>query len=224
MINDPNQILKDVIKFNNPNVLTDLKGKIDKIISDITRNAKLNPIKQLQNISSTLGVVINNTVVSNQKLTNLMKNINDEINNVKSIGNAILNINNNINVINSKLDRIPTSNGEFLNTILGSEEYENGRYFGELKNGKKDGKGVYYYSNGDRYEGDWKAGLRDGKGVYYYSNGERYEGDFKEDKFTGRGVFHYKDGTREMGDYKENVPTGVFARLHPDGKVEAIKC
>ena len=224
MINDPSQILKDVIKFNNPNVLTDLKGKIDKIISDITKDPKLNPIQQLKKISSTLGVVINNTNVSNQKLTNLMKNINEEISNVKSIGNAILNINNNINLINSKLDKIPSSNGEPLNSILGSEEYENGRYFGELKNGKKDGKGVYYYNNGDRYEGDWKLGVRDGKGVYYYSNGERYEGDFKEDKFTGRGVFHYKDGTREMGDYKENIPTGVFARLHPDGKVEAIKC
>ena len=224
MINNPSQILKDVIKFNNPNVLTDLKGKIDKIISDIINDIRFNPTQQLKSISSTLGVVINNMNVSNQKLKNLMKTINEEIDSIKHIGNAITNISNKVNSINSKLDRLPENSGAILNSILASEEYDNGRYFGELKNGKKDGKGVYYYNNGDRYEGDWKLGVRDGKGVYYYSNGERYEGDFKEDKFTGKGVFHYKDGTREMGDYNENVPYGTFARLHPDGKVEAIQC
>ena len=28
-----------------------------------------------------------------------------------------------------------------------------------------EGKGIYYYNNGERYEGDWKNDKREGKGI-----------------------------------------------------------
>ena len=28
----------------------------------------------------------------------------------------------------------------------------------------------------------------EGKGIYYYNNGDRYEGDFKNDKREGKGI------------------------------------
>ena len=140
--------------------------------------------------------------------------------NYQNIGQDIRNINNNINNLAIKFETINGNSSQ--NSILGTEEYDNGRYFGELRGGKKEGKGVYYYNNGDRYEGNWKGGVREGKGIYYYTNGESYEGDFKDDKFNGKGVFHYKDGVRDMGNYVDNEPNGVFARLYTDGKVEAI--
>ena len=222
MIKEPSQILKDVVKFNNPNVIADVKKKVDAVIKDLDKDPKYDPKPTLKSVSQTLGVVVNNTNVSNQKLNGLIKTINAEIANLKNISQNIQNISDNMIILNDKFDQMNSVSGK--KSVLGTEEYENGRYFGELKEGKKDGKGVYYYNNGDRYEGNWKEGVREGKGIYYYSNGESYEGDFKNDKFNGKGVFSYKDGIREMGDYKDNVPTGVFARLHPDGKVEAIKC
>lgn len=45
-----------------------------------------------------------------------------------------------------------------------------------MKNGKFDGEGVYYDSEGGRYKGDWKNGLREGKGIQYNPQGDRYEG------------------------------------------------
>jgi len=43
----------------------------------------------------------------------------------------------------------------------------------------REGKGIYYYSNGERYKGDFKNNMREGKGIYYYSNGDRYKGESK---------------------------------------------
>ena len=46
--------------------------------------------------------------------------------------------------------------------------YDYGRYEGDVKNGKAEGKGIMYYNNGDRYEGDYKNGKREGKGIEYF--------------------------------------------------------
>ena len=55
---------------------------------------------------------------------------------------------------------------------------EIGRYEGEVKNGKPEGKGIIYVKNGDRYEGVFKNGYREGKGIDYYNNGDKFEGEF----------------------------------------------
>ena len=39
-----------------------------------------------------------------------------------------------------------------------------------MKNGKQ-GRGKYYYSNGNIYEGDWLDDMKNGYGKMYYSNG-----------------------------------------------------
>ena len=56
---------------------------------------------------------------------------------------------------------------------------KNGKYIGEFKNGVYEGKGIYYYNNGDKYEGNFKNGVKEGKGIEYYNNGDKYEGNFK---------------------------------------------
>ena len=43
----------------------------------------------------------------------------------------------------------------------------------------REGKGTFFYFNGDRYEGDFKNGIAEGKGTTIYFNGERYEGEWK---------------------------------------------
>ena len=49
------------------------------------------------------------------------------------------------------------------------KEYDNGKYIGEWKNGKREGKGIYYWNNGDIYEGDWKNNKGEGKGIINYT-------------------------------------------------------
>lgn len=38
------------------------------------------------------------------------------------------------------------------------------KYQGTYNNGKKNGKGICYFSNGDSYDGMWRNGQMDGKG------------------------------------------------------------
>lgn len=47
-------------------------------------------------------------------------------------------------------------------------------YKGETKNGKRHGRGLYVYTNGDMYDGEWRKSRKYGKGVYMYANGQRY--------------------------------------------------
>lgn len=45
-----------------------------------------------------------------------------------------------------------------------------------MENGRKEGRGKYYYVNGAVYDGEWKSDLKDGSGIFYYASGDYYEG------------------------------------------------
>ena len=64
-------------------------------------------------------------------------------------------------------------------------------YKGEFKNGKKSGIGKMIIKK-DVYEGEFRNDLFDGKGVYYYSNGNKWEGKFRKGKRHGMGTFTKK--------------------------------
>ena len=49
---------------------------------------------------------------------------------------------------------------KIINTII---EYNNGIYEGQIKNNKNEGKGIYYYNNGDRSMGDYQNDLPIGR-------------------------------------------------------------
>ena len=51
-----------------------------------------------------------------------------------------------------------------------------GKYEGEFKQGKRDGKGAHYYPDGRRYVGEFKQGKRDGKGIEHYADNSMYQG------------------------------------------------
>ncbi len=54
-----------------------------------------------------------------------------------------------------------------------------------------DGKGIYYYPNGQKYEGEWKNGQRNGKGIMYFPDGEEKKQ-------------YWKDGKRDFIRQKQN--------------------
>jgi hypothetical protein len=60
---------------------------------------------------------------------------------------------------------------------------------------------------------------RNGKGLYFFKNGDVYDGDVKLDKFEGKGIFYYANGDREMGNYKNNKKIGKHVKLSVKGEV-----
>ena len=129
-------------------------------------------------------------------------------------------VNNNI-----KKEEIKYKDGKYIGQVLnglregkGIYYYNNGdKYEGFWKNNKKDGKGIYYYNDGNRYEGEWKNGIKEGKGIYYYNDGDRYEGDFKNDRYDGRGIYYYNDGERYEGDWIDDKRQGKGIYYYNNG-------
>lgn len=61
-------------------------------------------------------------------------------------------------------------------------------YEGSFKNGYPEGKGEYKWSTGERYFGEWKEGKRDGVGTFYFIEDNEpmeQEGMWIDDKYAG---------------------------------------
>ena len=76
-----------------------------------------------------------------------------------------------------------------------SVEALSGKYEGDCKNGKADGKGKA--TGKDVYEGDFKSGVPSGSGKYTWADGNSYEGEFSKGLQDGNGIMIYK---RPAGD------------------------
>ena len=85
-----------------------------------------------------------------------------------------------------------------------------GRWANNLQNGfgvhiwydKKLGNNKFFR---DRYVGNWKDGKRDGYGKFFYSNGTIYEGYWKNDKKEGFGILFFQDRTKISGAFKNDI-------------------
>ena len=71
-------------------------------------------------------------------------------------------------------------------------------YRGAFKAGRKHGKGVKTWPNGDRYEGEFAADHKAGYGSYGWGRGpwegERYDGSFAADRREGYGIYWWPSG------------------------------
>ena len=78
-----------------------------------------------------------------------------------------------------------------------------GRYEGQFKNDKPDGKGIFsWYLTGRRYNGEWKDGKQDGHGDYTASDGSRYEGEWQNGMPNGQGLLISKTGNYYDGEWE----------------------
>jgi hypothetical protein len=78
---------------------------------------------------------------------------------------------------------IPESNEIDVESLKLGQNFRKKRYvdavfFGELINGKRNGKGIMKYKSGRVYEGEWLNDLRHGRGYERYENGNIYLGSF----------------------------------------------
>jgi len=85
-------------------------------------------------------------------------------------------------------------------------------YTGEFKAGRKHGKGVKTWANGDRYEGDFFEERIEGFGTYTFGRGpwagESYTGEYVGGKRHGHGVYRWASGDVYSGPWREDVPVG----------------
>jgi len=92
------------------------------------------------------------------------------------------------------------------------------RYEGEIREGKKEGIGRIWWSNGDRYLGDWKKDSKEGFGFMMWENGDRYEGWWKADLREGPGArYTYANGGLFQGSYHNDERHGPGVFTWPDG-------
>jgi serine/threonine protein kinase len=119
--------------------------------------------------------------------------------------------------------------------------YTTGTFEGNFANGKRQGKGIYLYSNGNKYEGEWvndlkegkgkftfadgtvcegiwKAGMRNGSCETRYPNGNIYQGIYVNDlRQDTKGKFTYSNGTVHIGVFEKDNMTGYGERTFADG-------
>ena len=93
------------------------------------------------------------------------------------------------------------------------------RYIGNKINGKKEGKGIYFYINGCKYEGYFKNDKKNGFGIFYYNNGDRYEGNFEEGNYEGKGIFYFNNGDRYEGNFEKNKYSGKGKYYYHNGDI-----
>ena len=107
----------------------------------------------------------------------------------------------NTNPIPNRLDN--SRHKIFLSQIVqGTIENEEYKYEGQLlANEIFDGKGTYFWPNGDKYIGDFVDGKFEGKGKEVWVNGDIYEGTYLKDQRHGKGIYYYNNGKSENREY-----------------------
>jgi len=106
------------------------------------------------------------------------------------------------------IDNIIKQDGVYIKKF--SDEIVNGKVFqmfgemkvplGEMKDGKKEGKWIGWYENGQKKEeGTYKDGKEDGLWTGWYNNGQKeLEGTFKDGKPDGLSTLWYKNGQKKQ--------------------------
>ena len=86
---------------------------------------------------------------------------------------------------------------------------------GKLKDGKRHGKWIIYYANGNkRQEGKYAAGKKEGQWIKYYKDGPKEAvSHYKNDVYTGKITSYWPDGEkRQTGQFN------TYASKWSDGK------
>ena len=106
-----------------------------------------------------------------------------------------------------------------------SNKFTDGKYEGEIENGKPNGMGKLIFKNGDYYEGKWMDGELNGQGTFKFSDGGKYEGEWMSGKYHGTGTLTFSDGLKKVGEFKKGSdwntkwykPNGDIAVVYVNG-------
>ncbi|MFO0000445.1 MAG: phosphatidylinositol-4-phosphate 5-kinase, partial [bacterium] len=98
--------------------------------------------------------------------------------------------------------------GKFKPKVQEKLFQDGSKYWGELIDGRRSNKGIYFYKNGDTYIGDWRDDKFHGHGYYIFAKGERYEGELVQGYKQGYGEYHYLNGNSYKGQWREDKKQG----------------
>lgn len=105
-------------------------------------------------------------------------------------------------------------------------------YEGGFKAGRKHGRGVKTWPNGDRYAGDFVDGRKEGRGTYAWGKGpwegESYEGEYRNDLREGDGTYRWPTGDVYRGPWAADriagyaTPMMLAQRKHREEAMKAV--
>lgn len=124
--------------------------------------------------------------------------------------------------------------------VIEHEERPDGHnqlYFGESKNGKRNGLGVMindkwvfegHWENGLRvrgsektsvgvYEGAFVYNKRSGRGEFSWKNGDFYVGEWLEGRRHGNGMWRSVKGSKYIGEWQNGHPFGTGVMISEQG-------
>lgn len=55
-------------------------------------------------------------------------------------------------------------------------------YRGNFVQGRREGRGTFFYMNGSQYTGEWAADLKQGEGLFFYADGRIFGGSFHQNR------------------------------------------
>jgi len=97
-------------------------------------------------------------------------------------------------------------------------EYKGGaKYYGEIVDFKRQGRGIMTYPDGDLYDGFFRAGVKEGQGTQKWLDGSFYQGPFKEGKRHGKGVHQWPTGEVYEGEFVDDKRSGTGSYTWPTG-------
>jgi hypothetical protein len=95
---------------------------------------------------------------------------------------------------------------------------DGGVYYGELKNGVKEGRGKLVTPGGDLFEGEWRNNSLHGRARSTWANGDVYVGFFDNNYKSGVGEFIWSNGNHYLGEWRENQMYGIGKHRDYDGR------
>ena len=195
----------------------------NEILSDIIINLeKIINILNKNTINSTINS-ISNLIIMMNRIYDKNKNYLDKIN--KEVEQLYLNSND-----FSSMKTIKMKDGKYKGQLKNNKKegkglfiYNNHNiYEGEFKNDKKDGKGILKYNDGTIYDGEWKEGLKEGRGILVSSNGYIFQGEFKDDSLNGFGIIYNPNGEKYIGTFMDDKKDGYGIQYNKNDSIEFL--
>ena len=104
-----------------------------------------------------------------------------------------------------------------LKWVENGDEKNDGKYIGEIQNGKPNGQGTLTWTDLGKYIGEWKDGKFHGQGTLTSTDGEKFVGEFEDGLPIGKGTLNYPNGTKYVGKIENGKPNGMGRLTSTDG-------
>ena len=131
------------------------------------------------------------------------KNISKWYESITNQNSEIVSYDDNLETINNFFDK--DIRDIFLNEyqLYKVYKFSDGKYYGDLKNKKRNGYGKLEYKNGKTYIGEWKNNQRVGEGSFYEKGLLTYTGEWKDDLYDGIGQLYFSETSWIKAEFKK---------------------